>query len=59
MISRDVICDICKKKCENGVWYQIYKYEGGYYTGKITSRADICNECFGKVLNKLRKGEEE
>lgn len=58
MISKDVTCDICMKKCETGVWYQIYRYAGGYYTGNITSRADICNECFGKMWDKVKEGKE-
>ena len=56
MIGQAVTCDLCMKKCEDGVWYQIYRNEGQYYTGKVTQRVDVCNDCFGKMWDKI-KGE--
>ena len=59
MIARNVICDLCMKPCEKGIWYQIYTYSGDYYTGKMIAMKEVCNECFGKIWERMKEGDEK
>ena len=54
MEVRVIKCDECGKEC-GSVYYTIYQNEGGFRTGKVTNKIDMCKDCFDSMYTNFNR----